>query len=319
MLATVDAHAGRWAEGLAHAREASALAKQLGNATQELSLVAWFEAGLGDIDQARADAERALALADDVSSEWSTAPALETLCVLELSRGLARAGVDWLDELAIDRHVGDGSSVVSIPDEIEALLGVGALDRAVGVAADIEAPPGNVFLEANALRTRGLVMEAQNDLDGAAGALQNAVDRYQQLEMPFGAARTLLVLGRVWRRAGHKRDARVTLERADALFESLPAPLWRDRVADELGHIAGRRPTRDRLTDAEHRVAYLAAAGSRNREIAEQLHMSTRTVEGHLSTVYAKLGLRSRTELALFFDAAQEQKEPPGTGGSFDG
>ena len=205
MLATVDAHAGRWAEGLAHAREASALAEQLGNATQELALVAWFEAGLGDTDRARADAERALALADDVSGEWSTTPALGTLCVLELSRGLARAGVDWLDELAIDRRVTDGSSVVSIPDLVEALVGVAALDRAVDVAAYVEAPAGNIFLEANALRTRGLILEAKDDLDGAESALQDAVDRYQQLEMPFGAARTLLVLGRVRRRAGRKR------------------------------------------------------------------------------------------------------------------
>ena len=56
------------------------------------------------------------------------------------------------------------------------------------------------------------------------------------------------------------------------------------------------------LTDAERRVALLAAGGARNREIAEQLFMSVRTVEGHLSNAYAKLGIRSRTELAVYLD-----------------
>ena len=56
------------------------------------------------------------------------------------------------------------------------------------------------------------------------------------------------------------------------------------------------------LTDVELRVARLAAAGFRNREIAEQLFMSVRTVEGHLSSVYAKLRIRSRTELWPYLD-----------------
>ena len=56
------------------------------------------------------------------------------------------------------------------------------------------------------------------------------------------------------------------------------------------------------LTAVEERVARLAAAGRTNREIAATLFMSVRTVEGHLSHIYAKLGIRSRTELALFFD-----------------
>jgi DNA-binding CsgD family transcriptional regulator len=56
------------------------------------------------------------------------------------------------------------------------------------------------------------------------------------------------------------------------------------------------------LTESEARVARLAAAGRTNQEIARTLSMSVRTVEGHLSHVYAKLGLRSRTELAVFFE-----------------
>jgi DNA-binding CsgD family transcriptional regulator len=59
-----------------------------------------------------------------------------------------------------------------------------------------------------------------------------------------------------------------------------------------------------KLTDAELRVARLAAAGFRNQEIADQLFMSVRTVEGHLSNVYAKLGIRSRTELGPYLGDA---------------
>jgi DNA-binding NarL/FixJ family response regulator len=51
----------------------------------------------------------------------------------------------------------------------------------------------------------------------------------------------------------------------------------------------------------ERRVARLAAGGAKNKEIAEQLVMSVRTVEGHLSNIYAKLRIRSRTELAAYF------------------
>jgi DNA-binding CsgD family transcriptional regulator len=64
--------------------------------------------------------------------------------------------------------------------------------------------------------------------------------------------------------------------------------------------VSGRRAALTKLTDAEDRVVRLAASGLTNREIARALFMSVRTVEGHLSHAYAKLGLRSRTELAVF-------------------
>jgi DNA-binding NarL/FixJ family response regulator len=120
--------------------------------------------------------------------------------------------------------------------------------------------------------------------------------------MHYELARTLLVFGSVLRRAGQKRKAREALQEARAIFTDLGALLWEHRVEDELGHISGRRPSAGELTDAESKVARLAAAGFRNREIAEQLFMSVRTVEGHLSNVYGKLGIRSRTELAVFLE-----------------
>ena len=57
-------------------------------------------------------------------------------------------------------------------------------------------------------------------------------------------------------------------------------------------------------------MARLAAAGRTNREIAATLFMSVRTVEGHLSHIYAKLGIRSRTELAVFFEATDGSTPP---------
>jgi DNA-binding CsgD family transcriptional regulator len=81
---------------------------------------------------------------------------------------------------------------------------------------------------------------------------------------------------------------------------------WVARTAAESDRIGGRRPSGSTLTDAELRVARLAAAGRSNREIADSLFASVRTVEGHLSHVYAKLEIRSRTELAIFFDEASD-------------
>jgi DNA-binding NarL/FixJ family response regulator len=69
------------------------------------------------------------------------------------------------------------------------------------------------------------------------------------------------------------------------------------RAGEELAMVSGRRPGGEALSPAELRVAQLAAAGRFNREIAEELVISERTVESHLSAVYRKLGIRSRRDL----------------------
>jgi DNA-binding CsgD family transcriptional regulator len=73
--------------------------------------------------------------------------------------------------------------------------------------------------------------------------------------------------------------------------------VWAGKAHAELGRIGGRTRV-EGLTPAEHRVAELVAEGRTNREVAAALFLGERTVETHLTHVYAKLGVRSRTELA---------------------
>ena len=114
---------------------------------------------------------------------------------------------------------------------------------------------------------------------------------------PYGRARAQLALGIVRRRAREKRGARDAIEAALAGFAQLGAETWIEAAQDELGRIGGR--TREEgLTAAERRVADLVAKGKTNREVAAALFLGERTVASHLTHIYAKLGVRSRTELA---------------------
>jgi len=103
------------------------------------------------------------------------------------------------------------------------------------------------------------------------------------------------------RRAKRKRDARETLGQALATFEGLGAAIWAGKARDELARIGGRAPSPSDLTPAEERVAALVAEGRTNREVAAVLFVSDNTVEFHLTHIYRKLGVRSRTELARRF------------------
>ena len=98
---------------------------------------------------------------------------------------------------------------------------------------------------------------------------------------------------------GAGAEARASLEAALALFEELGAETWAARSRTEIARLGGRRARdRDELTEAERRIAALAAEGRLNREIAGELFVSPRTVEANLTRAYRKLGVRSRTELA---------------------
>ena len=107
-----------------------------------------------------------------------------------------------------------------------------------------------------------------------------------------------MVQGEVRRRAGQKRKARESLEAALQMFEGLGARLWSASAREELARIGGRAPSRWALTRSEERVAKLVAEGHTNKEVASALFISVNTVQSTLRSVFRKLDVRSRGELA---------------------
>ena len=187
------------------------------------------------------------------------------------------------------------------PDEIEAHLALGHLDEAQVLLerlTELAAATGRASALATAARGRGLLRAARGDPNGALDDLDSSQKELAALGQPFERARSLLAEGTVRRRARQKRAAREALESALAIFESLGARLWAERTRGELLRIGGRPPTPHALTATEERVAALVAAGWTNREVADALFMSVKTVESNLRHIYRKLGVASRRELA---------------------
>jgi DNA-binding CsgD family transcriptional regulator len=187
-----------------------------------------------------------------------------------------------------------------VPDLVEALVACERLEEAEDRLAWFEANAARLeraSAQAAAARCRGFLAAAGGDLAGATAGFETALRYHDLVPLPFDRARTLLALGVARRRANDRRRARSTLEEARELFGSLGATLWEQRAVDELARIGGRAPATGELTPVERRVVDLVAAGHTNREVAAALFLSIRTVEGHLSRVYGKLGVRSRVEL----------------------
>jgi DNA-binding NarL/FixJ family response regulator len=142
------------------------------------------------------------------------------------------------------------------------------------------------------------VLAHGGDLPGARASIEEALGAHARLREPLELARTYLAQGSIERRAKQKVGARAATQRAEAIFSELGARLWLERTQRELARTGLTRSLDRELTPTELRVAELAAAGSQNKEIAGALFVSVKTVEANLSRVYAKLGIRSRVELA---------------------
>ncbi|HWU21846.1 MAG TPA: helix-turn-helix transcriptional regulator, partial [Nocardioides sp.] len=135
-------------------------------------------------------------------------------------------------------------------------------------------------------------------LDDDPERFATALARPQLHAWPFERALTQYYSGTVLRRIRRIRDARVALTDALGGFTRLGAIRWAERTSSEIARLGGRTARPGSLTAAESRVAELAVRGLTNQEIADELVISARTVASHLSSAYAKLGARSRTELA---------------------
>jgi DNA-binding CsgD family transcriptional regulator len=186
-----------------------------------------------------------------------------------------------------------------MPNAVEALVALGRVDDAEALLARFDARwPHQIRAMPARLRCRALLLLARRDLDASRAAAEEAVAASEAVGLPLDRGRALLAAGEALRRLGQRRRAAEKLGAAKEVFAELGAPLWVARAETEL-HRASPRPRREReLTSAERRVAALVAAGRTNREVAAQLFTTVGTVEVHLTRIYRKLAVRSRTELA---------------------
>jgi DNA-binding CsgD family transcriptional regulator len=149
-----------------------------------------------------------------------------------------------------------------------------------------------------ALRTAALV----GDADRGVELLTEAIEVLRRSPARLELARALVDLGAACRRGGLVSQAREHLREGLDLAHELGGLTLADRAREEL-IAAGGRPRRDAirgrdaLTPSELRVAQMAAGGQTNRQIAQALFVTRRTVETHLTSSYEKLGIRSRSEL----------------------
>ncbi len=166
------------------------------------------------------------------------------------------------------------------------------------------------------LRTLGLIeggVAGRKRLEQSVSALASSPARLER-------ARSLLELGAAMRRAGERRDAREPLRASLDIAVACGAERLAERARTELA-ASGARPRRERatgrdsLTPSELRVALLAAEGRTNNEIAQHLFVTPKTVDSHLSHVYAKLDISSRRALGAALAAPQDGADIRGSAG----
>lgn len=120
---------------------------------------------------------------------------------------------------------------------------------------------------------------------------------FDELGYRLDAARATLLHGRGLRRAGRRNQSAEVLTDAQDRFRAMRATPWEGQAEAELERVARVRGDAG-LTPTESRIAELVSAGRRNREIAGELFIGVATVEAHLTRIYRKLHVQSRTELA---------------------
>ena len=150
---------------------------------------------------------------------------------------------------------------------------------------------------------RGRLLGARGDLDAARLSFERSLDLLADTPLRWDRARVNFAYGQTLRRAGKRREADGVIATARDLYAALGASTYVARCDRELkaGGLHAVRPADqpvDALTPQEEAVAALVASGLSNREVAAELFVSMKTVQYHLTRVYAKLGVRSRTELA---------------------
>ncbi len=305
-LALLEIAAGNPTAALEYATRGVEAAQDSANADAEgwvLYPLALAHVWLGEPAAARSAARRLLEWPGRPGERLGTARAYSALGLLALAEGDATAASGELRvALSLLERVGVAhpGAVPVLPDAIIACASSGATSEAADLLHRLEAQAdtlGDVRTRAMLHHARGVVHLADGDADEATVELEAAVRAFDKLGFAPDAARATLACGRALMRSGHRTQAAERLADARKRFATIGAPLWEAQAVTEIERVSPGR-SRGVLTRAEARVARLVVQGAKNREVAAALFMSVATVEAHLTRIYRKVGVRSRTELA---------------------
>ncbi len=229
---------------------------------------------------------------------WEPQPGL---ALLRLAQGNGRAA-----EAAIRRAVSEAGDVGRrarlLPAYVEILVAVGDLEGAeegsdeLDSIASREEEPG--ALAAMAAQARGLVELTAERPEAALAALRRAAELWRRFRAPYESARARELIGLACRSLGDEDTARLELEAAQETFARLGAATDLARIEGPAG--LGDAVGSHGLSKRELEVLRLLCAGETNKQIANDLIVSVRTVDRHVSNIYAKLGVSSRAAATTY-------------------
>lgn len=277
---------GAWRDAAEEAERACA--RIVGSGGPALGAAHYLRAELHRLRGEHHEAEQVYARAQALGREPQ--PGLALLRLGQGRTGAARA--------AIIRALEDCGDPVSrcrlLAAHVEICLAAGDVVQARAGAEDLAAVAEQLnapYLRAQAAAVTGAVLLDLDDPHGAAAALRKAVTGWHDLEAPYELARTRVLLGRAYGRLGDDDAARWELQAATQAFKDLGA-------TPDLARL--EHSTAGPLSPREVEVLRLVASGRTNRAIAQELVLSEKTVARHLSNIFVKLDLTSRSSATAY-------------------
>ncbi|WP_320064961.1 ATP-binding protein [Micromonospora sp. RTGN7] len=246
-----------------------------------------------------------------VPNQWRYHQLLATRGRLRVARGDVRAGL--LDLLTAGNRL---TSLGVVNPAINPWL----MDTAVGLAQLGHDSQAQVIARRQVASARGwggarllgqslhTLAQLEPNEDDALQLMQEAVSAFEGSYFHLDLGRTLVDLGRAQTRAGRQRDARDSFRRGLDMAHRCGAEMLAEQAHVDLVRSGGRprrraQSGRDALTPTEERIAQMVVGGKTNREIAQDLFVSLRTIELHLTNIYRKFRILGRSELVAAMDA----------------